>query len=254
MHCPAGSLHLEAIAQQRAQALLQDHRRVREAADANGSYQVTASLPVDVMGVYVLVPAGVSAVKGPNAWPAAPHHQLAYQAIRIEGGLIPADELTRLTTLQAPDKTEQTEAHYRIPKGLKLRDEIAALPDRTEPVARLPALRQRQDVNAHDVHGARVPAAAAARRAAASPTSRAAPAIVAASGHAVHHRPCCPRWPRAPRRSPAHNQGLGRRRRPLRRNSTPTRQDAPAAVALHAGAGGAERLGCTRSGPSSATA
>ena len=51
--------------------------------------------------------------------------QLAYQAIRIEGGLIPADELTRLTTLQAPDKTEQTESHYGIPKGLKLRDEIA---------------------------------------------------------------------------------------------------------------------------------
>ena len=52
---------LEAIAQQRAQALLQDHRRVREAADAKGSYQVTASLPVDVMGIFVLVPAGQGA-------------------------------------------------------------------------------------------------------------------------------------------------------------------------------------------------
>ena len=51
--------------------------------------------------------------------------QLAYHAIRIEGGLIPADELARLTTLQAPDKTEQTESHYGVPKGLKLRDEIA---------------------------------------------------------------------------------------------------------------------------------
>jgi len=48
---------LEAIAQNRANALLADHRRVREAAEARGSYQVTASLPVDVMGVYVLVPA-----------------------------------------------------------------------------------------------------------------------------------------------------------------------------------------------------
>lgn len=48
---------LEAIAQSRANALLADHRRVREAAEARGSYQVTASLPVDVMGVYVLVPA-----------------------------------------------------------------------------------------------------------------------------------------------------------------------------------------------------
>ncbi len=52
---------LEAIAQQRAQALLQDHRRIREAADAKGSYQVTASLPVDVMGIFVLVPAGQGA-------------------------------------------------------------------------------------------------------------------------------------------------------------------------------------------------
>lgn len=52
-------------------------------------------------------------------------HQLAYTAIRIEGGLIPAEELTRLTTLQAPEATQQTEAHYQIPKGLKLRDEIA---------------------------------------------------------------------------------------------------------------------------------
>ncbi|RYF31949.1 MAG: helicase SNF2 [Comamonadaceae bacterium] len=50
---------LEAIAKSRANALLQDHRRVREAAEARGSYQVTASLPVDVMGVYVLVPAAV---------------------------------------------------------------------------------------------------------------------------------------------------------------------------------------------------
>jgi superfamily II DNA or RNA helicase len=51
------SQSLEGIAKERSQVLLQDHRRVREAADAKGSYQVTASLPVDVMGVYVLVPA-----------------------------------------------------------------------------------------------------------------------------------------------------------------------------------------------------
>jgi hypothetical protein len=47
---------LEVIAKGRAQQLLQDHRRVREAAEARGSYQVTASLPVDVMGIYVLLP------------------------------------------------------------------------------------------------------------------------------------------------------------------------------------------------------
>lgn len=54
---PEWQEELEAIAQERAQTLLQDHRRVREAAEAKGTYQVTASLPVDVMGVYVLVPA-----------------------------------------------------------------------------------------------------------------------------------------------------------------------------------------------------
>jgi len=54
---PGWQPQLEAIARERAQTLLQDHRRVREAADAKGTYQVTASLPVDVMGVYVLVPA-----------------------------------------------------------------------------------------------------------------------------------------------------------------------------------------------------
>ena len=53
---PEWQASLEAIAQRRAQALLQDHRRIRAAAEAKGSYQVTASLPVDVMGVYVLVP------------------------------------------------------------------------------------------------------------------------------------------------------------------------------------------------------
>lgn len=54
---PGWQVLLESIAKTRAQALLADHRRVREAAEARGTYQVTASLPVDVMGVYVLVPA-----------------------------------------------------------------------------------------------------------------------------------------------------------------------------------------------------
>lgn len=54
---PSWSNALNDIANARAQVLLADHRRVREAADARGAYQVTASLPVDVMGVYVLVPA-----------------------------------------------------------------------------------------------------------------------------------------------------------------------------------------------------
>lgn len=47
---------LESLAKQRAEALLQDHRRVREAAKDQGSYTVTPSLPVDVIGTYVLLP------------------------------------------------------------------------------------------------------------------------------------------------------------------------------------------------------
>jgi len=47
---------LEQLAQRRAQALLTDHRRVREAARDVGQYSVSACLPVDVMGVYVLLP------------------------------------------------------------------------------------------------------------------------------------------------------------------------------------------------------
>lgn len=44
------------LAQQRADEVLADHRRTREAADARGSYSVYPQLPMDVMGVYVLVP------------------------------------------------------------------------------------------------------------------------------------------------------------------------------------------------------
>jgi superfamily II DNA or RNA helicase len=47
---------LEALAVQRAEALLADHRRVREAARDVGQYSVSPCLPVDVIGVYVLLP------------------------------------------------------------------------------------------------------------------------------------------------------------------------------------------------------
>ena len=47
---------LNALAQARAQTLLADHRRVREAARDVGQYSVSPCLPVDVMGVYVLLP------------------------------------------------------------------------------------------------------------------------------------------------------------------------------------------------------
>jgi len=53
----AQAAHLEATARQRAEALLADHRRVREAARDLGSYEVTPCLPVDVLGAYVLLPA-----------------------------------------------------------------------------------------------------------------------------------------------------------------------------------------------------
>lgn len=47
---------LERLTSDRANALLADHRRVREAARDIGQYAVRPSLPVDVLGVYVLLP------------------------------------------------------------------------------------------------------------------------------------------------------------------------------------------------------
>jgi superfamily II DNA or RNA helicase len=47
---------LQALAEQRAQTLLADHERVRAAARDVGQHSVTPCLPVDVMGVYVLLP------------------------------------------------------------------------------------------------------------------------------------------------------------------------------------------------------
>ncbi|SFU86463.1 Methyltransferase domain-containing protein [Paenacidovorax caeni] len=78
--------------------------------------------------------------------------QLAYTALRIEGGLIPAEELTRLTTLAAPEATEQTEGHYDIPKGLKLRDEIARYFKIAQNLWQdFAQQRLRQDANPHSV-------------------------------------------------------------------------------------------------------
>ena len=52
----SSSDRLVALARARADALLQDHRRVRTAAGDQGRYTVTPCLPVDVIGVYVLLP------------------------------------------------------------------------------------------------------------------------------------------------------------------------------------------------------
>ncbi len=47
---------LEKLARERAKSLLEDHRRVREAARDIGSYDVRPCLPVDIIGAYVLLP------------------------------------------------------------------------------------------------------------------------------------------------------------------------------------------------------
>ena len=47
---------LDAFAERRAQTLLADHRRVREAAEGIGRYSVKALLPADVIGLFVLLP------------------------------------------------------------------------------------------------------------------------------------------------------------------------------------------------------
>jgi hypothetical protein len=52
----ANLARIETIAQQRADILLADHRRVREAARDVGQYSVMPCLPVDIIGVYVLLP------------------------------------------------------------------------------------------------------------------------------------------------------------------------------------------------------
>ncbi|AMO54592.1 helicase SNF2 [Endozoicomonas montiporae] len=54
---PQLEAQLNELAKDKAEQLLSDHRRVRTAADAKGSYKVQPILPVDVMGVYVLIPA-----------------------------------------------------------------------------------------------------------------------------------------------------------------------------------------------------
>lgn len=54
---PAARERLEELARQRAASLLEDHRRVREASDTRFlRYEVTPCLPVDVIGLYVLLP------------------------------------------------------------------------------------------------------------------------------------------------------------------------------------------------------
>lgn len=53
---PSRGAEIDGFAERRAATLLADHRRVREAADARGSYTVRSLLPADVVGLYVLLP------------------------------------------------------------------------------------------------------------------------------------------------------------------------------------------------------
>jgi superfamily II DNA or RNA helicase len=48
---------LEDLAGSQAEALLADHRRVRQASEARGRYEVRSLTPVDIVAVYVLLPA-----------------------------------------------------------------------------------------------------------------------------------------------------------------------------------------------------
>jgi hypothetical protein len=48
---------LEALAARQAESLLADHRRVRQAAEARGRYDVRALTPIDVIAAFVLLPA-----------------------------------------------------------------------------------------------------------------------------------------------------------------------------------------------------
>ena len=48
--------HFSTLLRNTAQALLADHERVRAAARDVGHHSVSPCLPVDVMGVYVLLP------------------------------------------------------------------------------------------------------------------------------------------------------------------------------------------------------
>ena len=55
---PARKPVFERIARERSEELLADHRRIREASDAKGlRYNVIPNLPVDIIGVYVFMPA-----------------------------------------------------------------------------------------------------------------------------------------------------------------------------------------------------
>jgi Superfamily II DNA and RNA helicases len=108
----------ESIAKARAAELLADHRRVREASEARGSYEVIPGLPMDVIGVYVLNPVAVGRIF-PRAMNKDKNNGFA--ALRVEGGIFPAEFLSKVATFEA--KAQRPE-NYQLARGLNLRDEI----------------------------------------------------------------------------------------------------------------------------------
>jgi len=50
--------HLESVALERANVLLESHRRVRDATKHTGRYQVEPKLPPDILGIYIYLPQG----------------------------------------------------------------------------------------------------------------------------------------------------------------------------------------------------
>jgi superfamily II DNA or RNA helicase len=49
----------DSLINQKAEELLEDHRRIRDASDAQGRYHVEPITPADIIGIFVLVPSGV---------------------------------------------------------------------------------------------------------------------------------------------------------------------------------------------------
>lgn len=76
-----------------------------------------------------------------------PTHELAFTALRIEGGLLAPDFLDKIAHLDAPG---QTEGDYDIPRGLKLRDEIGRYWKIAQNLwADFSAARERTDLDPH---------------------------------------------------------------------------------------------------------
>jgi hypothetical protein len=114
------SAALAAHAQARADALADDHTRVRAELPGVSRVSVEPVLPVEVIGIYVVVPAGIRVVA--RALRRSHAAALAFDALTVEGGLIAPAMLARIGEQKAGD---QAESDCHIPKGLTLRDEIA---------------------------------------------------------------------------------------------------------------------------------